>query len=133
MIFSIIAAIIILPSSPILLIMGFSSEIREEVLNNIHNGTISYHGNGMTPEEFVTVMQATFAALGIMMIVVGIACVINAIISSLAMRKGTRGLYIAAIITGVLSTDFSIPGGILGLILLSRDKNKSEFDKLLDD
>lgn len=125
MIVSIIAGAIILMSTPVFFVTGFSKSIREMIIENINNGTIAYDGNGLTPEEFVTVMQVTFATLGFVMLLLGVLCFVNAFVSSAARRNKTHGLYIAAIITGAMSTDFSIPGGILGLISLSKEAKKN--------
>ena len=124
MIVSLVAGAIILCCVPVFFVIGFSSNIRDMILEDIDNGRISYQGNGVTPEEFVTIMQVTFAALGFVMLIIGAICFANAFICSAARKSQTRGLYIAAIITGAMSTDFAIPGGVLGLISLSKKAKK---------
>lgn len=124
MIVSLVVGAIVLCCVPLFLVIGFSSNIREMILEDINSGRISYQGNGVTPEEFVTIMQVTFVTLGFVMLTIGAICIANAFICSAARKSQTRGLYIAAIITGAMSTDFAIPGGVLGLISLSKKSKK---------
>ena len=120
---------IFLASVPVFLVIGFSTTIRDMLIEAFNNGTISTTFEDASYETIVLVLQIVFISLGFVFLIIGGMCVANAIIASKTRNEPTRGRYIACIITGALSTDFSLVGGIFGLICLSRQQRKPEIEE----
>ncbi len=121
---------LILACVPAFFIIGFSSTIRDMLVEAIDNGTITAHSDaGLGTEEIVLVFQIMFIVSGFVLLIIGVLCVVNAIIASKTRREPTRGRYIACIVTGALSTDFSLVAGILGLVNLGREERKKQFEE----
>ena len=127
---STICGAIILAFVPVFLTIGFSSTIHDMLLEAIKDGTVTVHSsNGLSNEQMVKLFQVIFATVGFVFIIIGVLCVANAIIASKTRNEPTRGRYIACIITGALSTDFSLVGGIFGLISLARIEKNKQIDE----
>lgn len=109
--------------TPLFIILGASPAIHDSLVQGFDNGDLAYQGFPDS-ESAARFVQGVFLALGIVYAILVALCVANAIISSKARRLKTRNLYIAAIVTGALSTDLSLVGGIFGLIALKRKENK---------
>lgn len=124
-----VAGAIILAIVPFLLVIGFSTTIRDMLYEAMKDGTITVQGDATPYEVGVFIIQFTFIALGFALLIVGASCVVNAIIASKTRREPTRGLYIACIVTGALSTDFSLVAGIFGLICLNRELTRKRFEE----
>lgn len=125
-----ICGALILACVPAFFIIGFSSTIRDMLVEAIDNGTITAHSDaGLGTEEIVLVFQIMFIISGFALLIIGVLCVVNAIIASKARREPTRGRYIACIVTGALSTDFSLVAGILGLVCLSREEHRKKLEE----
>ena len=118
-----------LASVPVYFVIGFSNVIHGMLVDAMNDGTITVQNANLSFEEIAVLLQGMFIGLGFMFLVLGGICVANAIISSITRREPTRGRYIACIITGAMSTDFSVVAGILGLINLSREKRQKEFEE----
>lgn len=118
-----------LATVPFYFVVGFSNVIHNMLVDAMSDGTINVQNTSLSFEEIAVLLQGMFIGLGFMLLVLGGICVTNAIISSMTRREPTRGRYIACIVTGALSTDFSIIAGILGLINLSREKRQKEFEE----
>lgn len=127
---STVTGAIILACSPVFLVLGFSSKIRDMVVTAINDGTINATSSaGLTTEQMVSVFQGSFIACGFVLIVLGIMCVVNAVLSSKTRSEPSKERYIACIVTGALSTDLSIPGAILGLIASKKEENNSQIEE----
>ena len=108
-------AIFLLAPSPVLFVLGVSSKINGMVVEAIQQyaqdqSVIS------NAQLFADLMQAGFIVLSVLFILIGLACVVNAIVVSRARKEQTRGLYIASIILGAFSTSVTILAGIFSLI-----------------
>ena len=94
------------------------------LITAIDDGTITVEGNLASGDaaSIATILQVMFVILAFVFVILGVCCLINAIICSKTRSNPTRKFYIACIVTGALSTDLSIVGGILGLIVLNKQK-----------
>jgi len=71
------------------------------------------------------IVTFVYAVIGIVFIFVAILMVVAGIISLIARSKETKGLYIAAIVFGVIGSEVCLVGAILGLIAKNREDNKN--------
>ena len=113
---------------PFFFVIGFSPTIRNMLIKAMDDGTITVHGS-LSFDEIVLILQAFFVVIGFVLLIIGAMCVINAIISSKARQEPTRNLYIACIVTGALSTNFSLIAGIFGLICLANEERQKRFEE----
>ena len=120
-IFGTVCGALILACVPVLLVLGVSPTIHDMLVKAIQDGQI-HTDLDLPAEQIVLGLQISFIASAVMLIFVGGCCVANALISSKTREQPTRGRYIACIITGALSTEFSIVGAIFGLISLKKSE-----------
>lgn len=120
---------LILACVPAFFIIGFSSTIRDMLVEAMKDGTVTVHDTSASYETLVFIIQGIFVSLGFTLLVIGVMCVVNAIIATRTRNEPTRGRYIACIVTGALSTDFSLIAGIFGLICLAREENKKKLEE----
>ena len=120
---------LILACVPAFFIIGFSSTIRDMLVEAMKDGTVTVHDTSASYETLVFIIQGIFVSLGFTLLIIGVMCVANAIIATRTRNEPTRGRYIACIVTGALSTDFSLIAGIFGLICLAREENKKKLEE----
>lgn len=120
---------LILACVPAFFIIGFSSTIGDMLVEAMKDGTVTVHDTSASYETLVFIIQGIFVSLGFTLLIIGVMCVINAIIATRTRNEPTRGRYIACIVTGALSTDFSLIAGIFGLICLAREENKKKLEE----
>ena len=120
---------LILACVPAFFIIGFSGTIRDMLVEAMKDGTVAVHGTSASYETVAFIIQGTFVSLGFTLLIIGVMCVVNAIIATRTRNEPTRGRYIACIVTGALSTDFSLIAGIFGLICLAREENKKKLEE----
>ena len=120
---------LILACVPAFFIIGFSSTIRDMLVEAMKDGTVTVQGTSASYETIALVIQGMFIGLGFTLLIIGVVCVVNAIIASKTRNEPTRGRYIACIVTGALSTDFSLIAGIFGLICLAREERKKKLEE----
>ena len=121
---------LLLACVPVLFVIGVSPTIHEMLLEAIKEGTVTVHSSaGLTNEQIVLVFQVSFIATAVVLLIIGVMCVVNAIIATKTRNEPTRGRYIACIITGALSTDFSLVAGIFGLICLSKQERQKKLEE----
>ncbi len=120
---------LILACVPAFFIIGFSSKIGDMLVEAMKDGTVTVHGTSASYETLVFIIQGIFVSLGFTLLIIGVMCVVNAIIATRTRNEPTRGRYIACIVTGALSTDFSLIAGIFGLICLAREENKKKLEE----
>ena len=127
-IFGTVCGALILACVPVMLVLGISPTIREMLTTAIEDGSI--HTDLDLPAAQIALgVQIVLIVTAVMLIFVGGCCVANAIISSKTREEPTRGRYIACIITGALSTDFSIIGSVFGLIVLKRKERRQKLEQ----
>ena len=112
-------AIFLLAPSPVLFVLGVSSKINGMVVEAIQQyaqdqSVIS------NAQLFANLMQVGFIVLSVLFILIGLACVVNAIVVSRARKEQTRGLYIATIVLGAFTVNVTILAGIFSLITDSK-------------
>ena len=129
MIVGTIVGAIVLATVPFFFVIGFSPVIRDMLIEAMKQGEINVQGDATPYELGALIIQVSFVVLAFSMLIVGGMCVANAIIASRTRREPTRGLYIACIVTGAMSTDFSLVAGILGLINLNRELTRKRFEE----
>ncbi len=120
---------LILACVPAFFIIGFSSKIGDMLVEAMKDGTVTVHDSSASYETLVFIIQGIFVSLGFTLLIIGVMCVVNAIIATRTRNEPTRGRYIACIVTGALSTDFSLIAGIFGLICLAREENKKKLEE----
>ena len=125
-----ICGALILAFVPACFVLGFSNTIRDMLVKAINDGEVTIHSSvDLKPEQIALMIQVMFIVLGFTLLPIGVLCVINAMISSKTRNEPTRGRYIACIVTGALSTDFSIIAGIFGLICLNRESRQNKIEE----
>lgn len=120
---------LLLACVPAFFVIGFSSTIRNMLVEAMKDGSITFEGNDMPIETAVLVLQIMFIVLGFTLLLIGVACVINAVISVKTRNEPTSGRYIACIVTGALSTDFSVIAAIFGLICLHKAERQNKLEE----
>ena len=124
-----ICGALILACVPVFFVLGFSTTIRDMLVQAMNDGTIITNTHDLPYEKVVILLQVMFVILGFMLLIIGVCCVVNAIIAVRTRNEPTRGRYIACIVTGALSTDFSLIAGIFGLICLSRQERQKKIEE----
>ena len=120
---------LILACVPAFFIIGFSSTIRDMLVEAMKDGTVTFRDTSASYETLVFIIQGIFVSLGFTLLIIGVMCVVNAIIATRTRNEPTRGRYIACIVTGALSTDFSLIAGIFGLICLGREERRKKLEE----
>lgn len=119
---------LILACVPFLIVMGASTTIKEMLVAAINEGNV-HSDLDLPPEEVAGIVQLVLIMTAVLLTMIGGLCVANAIISSKARSNPTEGLMIASIITGALTTDFSLVGGIFGMICIKRRARKKQLEE----
>ena len=122
----IVSAVSLLFPSPVFIVLGVSPKIKAMIvdwLNEYGNGTLSQEQSQL----LATLFQVSFVLTGILFILIGLACVVNAIVINRARKEETRELYIATIVLGALSVNLTILAGIFSLVSL-KQQGKQEAD-----
>ena len=122
----IVSAVSLLLPSPVFIVLGVSPKIKAMIVdwfNEYGNGTLSQEQSQL----FATLFQVSFVLTGIMFVLIGLACVVNAIVINRARKEETRELYIATIVLGALSVNLTILAGIFSLVSL-KQQGKQEAD-----
>lgn len=92
----------------------------------IREGKINSSVNG-TAEEQAEVIKILFVVLAIVFLFLTVFTVVNAVISFVGKARGTKGLYIANIVFGILSSVvLNLVGGILGVVAVSQDNGPTQ-------
>lgn len=115
----IVSAVSLLLPSPVFIVLGVSPKIKAMIvdwLNEYGNGTLSQEQSQL----LATLFQVSFVLTGILFILIGLACVVNAIVINRARKEETRELYIATIVLGALSVNLTILAGIFSLVSLKQ-------------
>ena len=124
-----IVGALVLACVPAFFVIGFSGTIRNMLIEAMQDGSITVQGDAPNYEVAAIFIQAMFLVLGFTLLIIGVMCVVNAIISLRTRNEPTRGRYIACIVTGALSTDFSLVAGIFGLICLAREERRKKLEE----
>ena len=125
---STVVGALILACVPAFLVIGISPTIHQMLVKAIEEGTIHTDVN-VPAETIVIALQCIFISLAVVFIFLGGVCVANAIIASKTRNEPTKGRYVACIVTGLLSTDFSAIAAIFGLIVLSRKARRAKLEE----
>ncbi|MBR6071859.1 MAG: hypothetical protein IKP77_03380 [Acholeplasmatales bacterium] len=91
-------------------------ENKQEIMKGIADGTIntSFEGSLSEQADMVLILLKT---LGIVFVIASVYLLIDIIVSSLAVKRKTKGLYIAVIVLNVLFFNLLLfLGGIFGLV-----------------
>ena len=131
MIVGTIVGALLLACCPGLFVLGFSPVIHDMLVTALEDGVIAVRGYGadLPYESLAFLIQAAMWSCGFSFLIIGVICVINAILASRTRREPTRKRYIDCIVTGALSTDFSSIAGILGLVSLTREERRKRFEE----
>lgn len=91
-------------------------ENKEEIMKSIADGTINTTYEGTLSEQADMVL-ILFKTLGIVFVIASVYLLIDIIVSGVAVKRKTKGLYIAVIILNVLFFNLILfLGGIFGLV-----------------
>ena len=124
-IMSIVDAVILLITSIVFMVLS-SPSLRQYYVDGLRDGSVHSSFTG-SPEEVAKAIQAVFLVVGIILLFVTIFAIANAVVSFLARNKESKGLYIMAIVFGVLSgVAVSVVGGIFGLCVLGNNNNPAQ-------
>ena len=106
-------------------VISLLPEMREALIQSFEENGADF--GELTAEQVVYVWQLLIISSATAFVWLGVMCIVDAVISKKAMDNPSKGHYIACIVLGAMSTDFSVVGGILGLIALSKEnKTKQE-------
>lgn len=121
---SIMAAIFYLVLMIVFFVLG--SVDTSTIAQYIREGKINSSING-TAEEQAEVIKVLFVVLAIVFLILTVFTVVNAVISFVGKARGTKGLYIANIVFGILSSVvLNLVGGILGVVAVSQDNGPTQ-------
>ena len=121
----IVAAAFLLLPSPVLIVLGVSPKINSMVVDAIKE----YATDSFASEHaqlFASLLQTCFILSAVFCILIGLACVVNAIVISRTRKEETRGLYIATIILGAFTVNITILAGIFSLIADNKKSQQEE-------
>lgn len=121
----IVSAVSLLVPSPVFIVLGVSPKINGMVAEWLDE----FAGDSLSLEQaktLATLFQASFLITGILFVLIGLACVINAIVINRARKEETRELYIATIVLGAFTVNVSILAGIFSLIADSKKVRQEE-------
>lgn len=110
----IVSAVCLLPPSPILIVLGFSPSINKSIVEAVEQyapSSLAEHA-----QLFASLLQVGFILTSIFFILIGLACVVNAIVVGRARREQTHSLYIATIVLGAFTVNITVLAGIFSLI-----------------
>ena len=102
-------------------------ELRDALVEVFENNGVNF--GDFDAETLVLFIQSMIITSGIMMLILGIVCIIDAIVAANTIKEPTRGRLIACIILGIFSTDITIVGGILGLIALGKEERRKALEQ----
>ena len=107
---------------------GTSEDIKNEMLKSYTvSDAIRDFGNGTTPADAVQAVQGLYVVLGVMFIIFIFLALANAILSFKARKSESKGLFIANIVFGFVSSCIiNSVGGILAVIASNRDETLTE-------
>ena len=130
MILCIVCGALLIFTVPFLITVGVSSRIHDMIVEAVESGNVN---SNYDPEVAATIVQATALSCGIALLIVGIVCVVSAVVASKALKDCTRRRYIAAIVLGSMTSGFTLAGGILGLIADARiRRNKAREQQVVE-
>ena len=110
----IVTAVCLLSPTPVLIVLGFSHSINKSIVEAVEQyapASLAEHA-----QLFATLLQAGFILTSILFVLVGLACVVNAIVTQRAKKEQTHGLYIATIVLGAFTVNITVLAGIFSLI-----------------
>ena len=122
-IFGLVMGILLLISFIPMILVACMPEVRDAVIQMMQENGAEF---GDDTEYIVTLYQVMIVVYSMLFVYLGIMCIVDAAIASKAMTEPSRGRYIACIILGAMSTDFSLVGGILGLIALNKENKQKQ-------
>ena len=102
-------------------------EVHQALVELFENNGVDF--GGMDAEALVIFLQSMIVTSGIMMLLLGVVCIVDAIVAANTIKEPTKGRLIACIILGVFSTDITIVGGILGLIALGKEERRKALEQ----
>ena len=121
----IVSAVSLLLPSPVFIVLGVSPKINQMVAEWLDE----FAGDSLSLEQsktLATLFQASFLITGVLFVLIGLACVVNAIIINRARKEETRELYIATIVLGAFTINVSILAGIFSLIADGKKSKQEE-------
>lgn len=115
----IVSAVSLLLPSPVFIVLGVSPKINQMVAEWLDE----FAGDSLSLEQsktLTTLFQASFLMTGVLFVLIGLACVVNAIVINRARKEETRELYIATIVLGAFTVNLTILAGIFSLVSLKQ-------------
>ena len=122
-IFGLVMGILLLISFVPMILVACMPEVRDGVIQAMQENGAEF---GDDTEYIVTLYQVMIVVYSMLFVYLGIMCIVDAAIARKAMTEPSRGRYIACIVLGAMSIDFSLVGGILGLIALNKENKQKQ-------
>ena len=122
-ILGIIVGILLLVTFVGAVVASFLPETRDALIEIFQNNGVDF---GDDPESLALMAQILMIVYSFVFIILGVICIIDAIVAKKTIENPTKGRYIACIILGAMSTDFSLVAGILGLISLNKENAQKQ-------
>lgn len=110
----IVTAVCLLSPTPVLIVIGFSPSINKSIVEAVEqyaSSSLAEHA-----QLFANLLQTYFILASIIFVLIGLACVVNAIVVQRAKKEQTRALYIATIVLGAFTVNITVLAGIFSLI-----------------
>lgn len=122
-IFGLVMGILLLVSFVPTICIAFLPEAREAFIQVLENNGADF---GDDPEAIALIVQLSIVCYSLVFVFLGTLCIVDAVISKKALNEPSKNRYIACIILGAMSVEFSLIGGILGLVALNRENNRKQ-------
>ena len=118
-ILDIVVACVVLLCAIAMIVLGTLPAFHDLLVE--HSQEMNMPGS-VSPDKAADLVSIFLVSGGISLLFLVGTCVAGAIVAFKALETPTKNLLIANIVLGCFSVQLSIPGGILGLIGLSREK-----------
>ena len=125
-IFGLVMGILLLLCFIPAIIIAFLPEARDAMVQVFQNNGIDF---GDDPEVLAMVGQIIIITYSLVFVILGSLSIIDAVVSKKAMENPTKGRLIACMILGLMSTDFSFVGGLLGIFALSKENHQKKLEE----
>ena len=125
-IFGLVMGILLLLCFIPAIIIAFLPEARDAMVQVFQNNGIDF---GDDPEVLAMVGQIIIITYSLVFVILGSLSIIDAVVSKKALENPTKGRLIACMILGLMSTDFSFVGGLLGIFALSKENHQKKLEE----
>ena len=126
-IFGIVMAVFCFITAVSWIIISFMPEMRDALVQTFEENGVDF--GELSAEQVVFVGQLIIASCAVAFLYLGIVCIVDAVVSKKAMDNPTKGRLIACMILGLMCTDFSFVGGLLGIFALAKENRQKKIEE----